>query len=227
MNKILHIYNRGVDKRNIFQEDKDRIRLVLDLFEFNSTETSEKNTKRRIEDIDEENIKKERKGSPLVNILAFCLMPNHFHLMLQEIKKDGIQKFMQKIGIAYTMYFNIKYERSGSLFQGTYKSAEVKKDAHLLHLPYYIHLNPLDLKFPEWRNGGVENPRKAMEYLSGYRWSSHLDYIGTPNFPLVTNRKFLMDFFNGPDKYEKEITNWLQNPNANEIQSLYSKMSKI
>jgi len=235
--QIYHIYNRGVEKRNIFLDDQDRFRFIHDLFEFND-ETPAANIyykrnkshefqsyevkPRKIDKIDREPRK------TLINILAFCLMPNHFHLLLQQTKENGIVKFMQKIGTGYTMSFNQKYERSGSLFQGTYKAVLVEKDAHFIHIPHYIHLNSLDLKFPEWRNKEQKQsyevkPRKieeAMKFLENYRWSSFLDYIGKKNFPSITSRNFLSEFFEGPEQYKKDTLEWLKEMDLEEIKDL-------
>jgi len=231
-NQIYHIYNRGVEKRNIFLDDKDRFRFIHDLFEFND-ETPAANIYYKLNkllefqsyEVKPRKIEREPRKT-LINILAFCLMPNHFHLLLQQKKENGIVKFMQKLGTGYTMSFNQKYERSGSLFQGTYKAVLIEKDSHFIHLPYYIHLNPLDLKFPEWRNREQKQsyevkPRKieeiknynykeAMKFLENYRWSSFLDYIGKKNFPSVTQREFLLEFFEGPEQYKKDTLKWLK-----------------
>ncbi len=153
----------------------------------------------------------------LVDILAFCLMPNHFHLLIKQKVENGVVKFMQKLGTGYTMSFNEKYERSGSLFQGTYKAVLVEKDSHFIHLPYYIHSNPLDMKFPEWRNKEIKNYKEAMKFLENYRWSSFPDYIGKKNFPSVTQREFLLDFFKGTEQYKKDTLKWLEEMDLEEI----------
>lgn len=108
----------------------------------------------------------------LVNIHAFCLMPNHYHLLLTERIDGGISKFMKKVNMGYAKYFNQKYERKGALFEGRYKSILVKNDAHFIYLPYYIHLNPLDLIMPGWRKNKIYDYKKAIQFLENYRWSS-------------------------------------------------------
>ena len=147
-------------------------------------------------------------------------MPNHYHLLLSPKIENGISKFMQKLGAGYVRYFNIKHERKGTLFEQGYKFILVSKEPHFYHLPYYIHLNPLDMKFKEWREGGLRNYKQAMEYLNNYRWSSHLDYVGKKNFPSITNRKFLTEVFGGERKYEKSIKQWLKDLELEGIKDL-------
>lgn len=220
--EIYHIYNRGVEKRKIFLEDEDYLRFIHDLFEFND-ENPAKNFhyyfKFKFKEVPLPKIEREPRKL-LVEILAFCLMPNHFHLMVRQKVENGITQFMRKLGTGYTNYFNQKYERVGPLFQGTFKIVHIKQDAHFLHLPYYIHLNPLDLKFPEWRNKEIKNYKEAMKFLENYRWSSFLDYIGKKNFPSVTQREFLSEFFEGPEEYKKDTLKWLKEMDLEEIKDL-------
>ncbi len=117
---------------------------------------------------------------------------------------------MKRLNMGYAKYFNEKYERTGALFEGRYKAIEVNQESHFIHLPYYIHLNPLDLITPEWREGTLNNYQKAIEFLEQYRWSSFLDYIGKHNFPSVTQREFLLGFFDGPAEYKKSTFKWLK-----------------
>ena len=93
--------------------------------------------------------------------------------------------------MGYTKYFNLKYERQGALFQGKYKHVLIEKENQFTYLPYYIHLNPLDLIAPEWREGKLNDPSKAQQFLEKYRWSSLSDYCGKKNFPSILNTGFL------------------------------------
>jgi putative transposase len=228
--EIYHIYNRGTEKRSIFLDDSDYLRFIHDLFEFNDENPAfnighffNKNRKRdeaEYIDVRRQYIERRRGRKMLVEILAFCLMPNHYHLLLKPKKDSGITEFIKKINGGYAKYFNNKYERTGTLFQGKYKSILVKKDAYFIHLPYYIHLNPLDLKFPEWRDGKIKNYKEAMKFLENYRWSSFLDYIGKKNFPSVTQREFLLRFFGGAEQYKKDTLEWLKEMDLEEIKNL-------
>lgn len=210
-NEIYHLYNRGVDKRKIFIDDGDRLRFIHDLFEFND-EAPALNLYYRLPDkVELRKIKIERAPRKLlVKIIAFCLMPNHFHLLVEQNIDKGITHFMRKLGTGYTNYFNQKYERSGALFQGQFKAVVAKNQSHFIHLPYYIHFNPLDLVEPDWRNRKIKNYNQAVKFLRNYRWSSYLDYIGIKNFPSVTQREFLMKLYKDAEDYKKESFAWLK-----------------
>ncbi len=218
--EIFHVMSRGVDKRKIFIDDQDRFRFVHDLFEFNDQASVNNlffrfHQKTKTNDIASPyvgrfNLKTPRKPRKLlVNILAFCLMSNHYHLLLARRVEDGIPRFMKKLNIGYAKYFNERYERTGALFEGRYKYVAVSGEPHFIHLPYYIHLNPLDLKFFSWRDRELRDSRQAIQFLESYRWSSHLDYLGKSNFPSVTQRNLLMEFWGGSEGYRKAITEWL------------------
>lgn len=212
--EIYHIYNRGVDKRDIFMDDEDRLRFVHDLFEFNDKNqtinlTMYLNFKNRLKEVGLPKVNAKQREI-LVEILAFCLMNNHFHLMIRQKTDNGITEFMRKLGTGYTNYFNKKYKRTGALFQGKFKSVNIKKDSHLMYLPIYIHLNPLDYKFKEWREGKVNDPKKTIDFLNTYRWSSYLDYIGQKNFPSVIKKDFLLKRLGDEEKQKKEIFNWIK-----------------
>src|SRR3989344_1570985 len=190
---IYHICNRAIDGRTIFLNDKEYFRAIHDLYEFNDENPADniyyRTPSLKSYDTPCHKIKKD----PLIEILAFVLMPNHYHLLIRQLKDGGIVKFMHKFGMGYAKFFNEKYQRVGALFQGPFKAILVERQAHFTHLPFYIHANPLDLKFPTWREQKLKNPKKAMEFLENYRWSSFPDYIGKKNFPSVTQREFLTD----------------------------------
>ena len=218
--EIYHIYNRGVEKRNVFSEDNDYLRFVHDLFEFNDSNPAPKFYIPSRPQLSEVSLPNREPREFLVEILVFVLMPNHFHLMVRQKIEGGVTEFMRKLGTGYTNYFNQKYERVGALFQGKFKSIRINNDSHFLHLPYYIHLNPLDLVAPEWRNREIKNYKQAARFLENYRWSSYLDYIGQKNFPSVTQREFLLKFYDGSDKYKKEMGSWLRNIGLEEVKAV-------
>ncbi len=130
-----HIFNRGVEKRDVFGDryDIDRFLLSLRLL----------NTKEPIGSIYEQQFVQKKNGASdkLVDIVCYCLNPNHYHMILQQKAERGIQKFMQRLGTAYTNYFNEKYTRTGGLFQGTYKGVHIESNEQLLHTSVYVNLN--------------------------------------------------------------------------------------
>lgn len=220
--EIYHIYNRGVEKRMVFIEDTDYLRMVHNLFEFNDANPPlnlNYHFTRQSSEIGFPKIKREPRKL-LVDLLAFCLMPNHYHLLVRQRIDGGITMFMRKLGVGYTNFFNEKYDRVGPLFQGKFKSILISQENHFIHLPYYIHLNPLDTKFPKWREQKIKFSKKALKFLENYRWSSHLDYCGKKNFPSVTQRKFLINFFGNPQKYKKEIKHWLKEIDMESLQTV-------
>jgi putative transposase len=218
-----HVLNRGVDKRNIFMDDQDYFRFIHDMYEFNDIEPPNSGLRYSFDKLVKNKgyTDKERKTRKLlVDILAFSLMPNHYHLLLRPKSDNGIFLFMKKLNMGYAKYFNEKYERKGALFEGRYKAVHVKRGAHFNYLPLYIHFNPLDLYMPEWRKSGVRNSKKALEYLENYRWSSHLDYIGKKNFPSITQRDFILKCFGGKEEYLKTVIDWLKDVDLENVKGL-------
>lgn len=234
--EIYHIYNRGVDKRAIFIDDSDRFRFLHDLFEFNDKNPAPNIyykkpivesynydvPHRKIYDVGHRKNRKinEKPRELLVDILTFCLMDNHFHLLLKQKVDKGITTFMRKLGGGYTNYFNQKYKRSGCLFQGNFKTVHVNYESYWLHLFFYIHLNPLDFKFPEWRTNELKNYQKALDFLKNYRWSSLLDYLGIKNFPSLTSREMFTEFFGGSKAISEKLEDYIKNTDFASIKDL-------
>jgi len=133
-----HIYNRGVDKRTIFEDYKDIERFFNIMGEFNVVEPSGGfGRKKQIQ----HRVLKKSEDDKLVEFITYCLNPNHFHFILRQLSEGGISKFMHKIGMGYSKYFNVKYDRKGSLFQGQFKAKLVDSDKYLMHLSAYVNLN--------------------------------------------------------------------------------------
>jgi len=135
-----HIFNRGVDKRDIFSDRLDLNRFFQSMNEFN--------TLHPIGGIYIASLRKHKQNENLVttperlvNFICYCLNPNHFHFILRQITDRGIEKFMHRLGLGYTNYFNQKYKRSGSLFQGTFKANHIDSDEYLLYASSYVNLN--------------------------------------------------------------------------------------
>jgi len=131
-----HIYNRGVDKRSIF-EDPDDVRRFLKVMEVFNTRNSVGSLYEYL------HLKKSEghQPNPLIEFVAYCLNPNHYHFILSPLVEKGVEQFMQRLGTGYTMYFNNKYERSGALFQGVFKSSHIDSNEYLLRVSAYVNLN--------------------------------------------------------------------------------------
>lgn len=193
-----HVYNRGVEKRNIFLDEKDYFRFVHDLFEFNDknpvVNVQYRHQKNYSSPTAVDSAIERQPRELLVDVVAFVLMPNHYHLLLRQRTENGVSLFMQKLGGGYTRYFNEKRERKGVLFQGKYKLKSINDHHYLQHLVQYIHLNPIELfirRFPERKQSA--ELRIPSEKLRSYRWSSYRDYLGIKNFPSVVNFSLARD----------------------------------
>ena len=174
-------------------DDRDRARFVHDLFEFNDTKPARNvlYSFNKIMDVGHPYIERDR----IVDLHAWCLMRNHYHLLLSERAEGGITTFTRKLNTGYTNYFNERYKRNGVLYQGKAKKVLVHSQAHFLHIVHYIHLNPLDYVSGarEWRNARIADAVIAKKSLEKYRWSSFLDYYGKKNFPSVVSMEFFKD----------------------------------
>ena len=212
--ELYHLLNRGVDKRIIFIDDADRARFVHDLWEFNDTNDVDNvrhrvpygtgTKKNHVTDLRNPYMEKER----IVDLHGWCLMHNHYHLLLSERTEGGLTKFIRRLNVGYANYFNERHERSGTLFQGRTKKIPISTDAHFLHILNYIHLNPLDFKRDsrKWRTGTIRNTKEALRHLDKYRWSSYRDYCGKKNFPSVLTTELFGDVFGA---YEKRLSSYL------------------
>ena len=207
--ELYHALNRGVEKRVIFLDDQDRARFVTGLELFNDT-LSIDNLHRIINGVDVGPTRSNKE--PLVNIHGWCLMKNHYHLLLSEVEEGGITKFLMKLNVGYAKYFNKKYKRSGTLFQSRTKKVLIAKDAHFLHILNYIHLNPLDHSrdWRNWREYKISFASKAIDYLNKYKWSSYHDYFNDRNFSNVTSTELFKDVFKDYPTQLKEYLDTLE-----------------
>lgn len=180
--EYFHVYNRGNGKHKIFLDEEDYERFEKLLYICNS----EKNFNFRDSVVNPQIDAFEfEKGTPLVSILAWVLMPNHFHLFiisprpgLGEKEKENISKYIHKVSTAYVMYFNKKHKRTGSLFEGRFKVKHVDKENYFNYLFSYIHLNCIKLIQSDWKKNGIKDREKAKNYLKIFKHSSFQDYFG-------------------------------------------------
>jgi putative transposase len=170
-----HCYSRGIDKRTVFEDSGDAGRFLELLYLANDV------TPLRREEIREKTpaqLFARLRGDPLVAIGAYALMPNHYHLVLGELREGGLSAFMQKMGTAYTMYFNSKYERTGNLFVKPFRAKHVQDDRYLQHVARYVHLNPAELYEHGWKDGVVVDKENLIKRLREYPYSSLSDHLG-------------------------------------------------
>ncbi|MBI2450159.1 MAG: transposase [Candidatus Nealsonbacteria bacterium] len=216
--EIYHIVIRAVEGLKLFKDQKDYFRMIHDLFEFNDEKPTssyyrqeQKLTRTVLVSLDS-SYKRHTGRECLLEILAFCLMPNHAHLLVRQLRNGGISKFMRKIGAGYGGYYNKKYKRSGHLFQGKYKIVHVKDDKQLITVFVYIHTNPVAILVQNWKERGISGRKlqEIIEFLENYRWSSYSDYLGKRNFPSVTSREFLFETVGGAGEGQRFVNDWLQ-----------------
>ena len=187
-----HVYNRGVERRRIFLDDQD-YRVFMHLLKYYLSDSQESKT-HPLKDLTGFEPVRPRPLETLhgrVELHCYCLMPTHFHLLLKQIDKDGMQALLRRLLTTYALYFNRRYDRIGHLFQGVYKAALVDEDNYLLHLSRYIH----------------QNPTLTKRYLNQYPYSSYSDYIGEKKTPWL-NTDFTLDFFKGTKSEELKLTNF-------------------
>lgn len=164
-----HVYNRGHNKQTIFYDAKDYQRYLKRLQEYLVKHA--------------------------VTVLAYCLMPNHLHLLLRQDDDDPIDRFIHRLHTAYTMYFNKKYEKVGAVFQGRFKAKIIDTDEYLLHVSRYIHINPIELM-----HDYAQGPALGSE-LELYPWSSYGEYIGGRS-ALISDPTVIQNYFSNSPMQE-------------------------
>lgn len=204
--EFYHIIQRGVEERKIFLDDLDRLRFINSLIVFNDSNKTPWGMRAFWKQRATGSLIDYFPKNPFVEIHAFVLMDNHFHLLVKQIVDKGITRFMGKIA-GFVYYFNKKYKRVGPLFQGRYKSVLMEDDNQIKTIFSYIHCNPLSVIEPEWKDKGVKNYEKAIEFLDNYNWSSFIDYAVRSNFPNLVKKYFFENLFN--NKYKEEISRWI------------------
>jgi len=153
----------------------------------------------------------------LVRIMADCLMPNHYHLLVEEIQENGISRFMHKLGTGYTNFFNKKCNRVGSLFQGPFKAVAIENDIQLQYILAYINvINPGQLIEPELKEKGIVNIDKVMDFAENYSFGTNPDYLGLRDSILI-DKGIFKEFFPSPEKYEEFIKDVLSSKKYNII----------
>ncbi len=206
---IYHIFNRGVAKCSICDQEADNWRFLQGLCLFNDKKSASnilwqlhrKRGRLTLNVLKEYVVTQGERRESLVRIMAYCVMGNHYHLLVEEIQRGGITQFMHKFGLGYARYFNNKYERVGSLFQDKFKNVLVAKDQQLLYLLVYINvLNPAEFVAPNWKEKGIQDMERVLDFVEKYKWSSHLDFLGKRG-SLILDKGILAGLLPTPKSY--------------------------
>lgn len=214
--EYFHIYNRGNSKQAIFLDDEDRNRFAKLLYLSNSKNNINFRDKIIYAKIDAFDFEKSKN---IVFVGAWVLMPNHFHLYItsptpgvgEVMVVSNISIFMNKLCTSYSKYFNKKYNRTGSLFEGRFKAVHIEDDVQAKYLFSYIHLNPIKLIDPNWKKEGIKNKNDALKFLNSYKWGSYLDYKGIKRKEgKILNREKFPDYFLSVKNFDKEILEWFK-----------------
>ncbi len=198
VDEYYHLYSRGVDKRKIFLNAQDYRKFLFLMYVCNSEKSIV------LRDIG----KDFNRGETIVDIGAFCLMPNHFHILVREKIENGISLFMRKLLTGYAMYFNLKHGRKGKLFDGAFKSINASDDRYLKYLYSYIHLNPAKLVDKDWKDNIKRDREKLLSFCLSYPYSSIIEYKKA-NYRIINSRPF-PEYFSSFSDYINELTDWLQ-----------------
>jgi len=195
--EFYHLYNRGTEKRKIFLDGQDYKHFLFLMYICNTNKSIEL---RNVND----NFDREE---TIVDIGVFSLMPNHFHILVHEKIEGGISKYMLKLMTGYSMYFNKKYERTGKLYEGIFKSTHTNNDRYLKYLYSYIHLNPAKLIDKNWKENKKRNIKNLLDYIFSYKYSSLGEYSNS-TFKIVNPTPFPL-YFKKPTDHKKELFEWL------------------
>lgn len=226
-NNFYHILNRGVEKKKIFLNHEYYIRFINNIFDFNNKNPvfESYNRRRQIKNL---SALREPTDKFLLDMICWCLMPNHFHFLIKTKIDRGASVFSQKITSGYTQYFNLKNDRNGVLFQGRTKILPVERDEYFLWLPFYIMANPLKLIGPDWKEKGIKNPRKALEFLENYKYSSFPNLVGKSNFPEIANKNLFYEIYDTNEKkIKKDFIEFVGSARADKFNNYCSQTNNI
>jgi len=198
-----HIYNRGNSRQRIFHTNDDYARFTTLLYLANGNQPV------NFRDISKGEVFDFDRGQQQVAIGAYCLMPNHFHILLTPLVDGGVTAFLKKLSTGYSMYFNKKNFRTGSLFEGIFKSEHADDDMYLKYLFSYIHLNPVKLIQSDWREKGIKDKTEVIDYLRNFKYSSYLDNSVVRPESKILNTENFPQYFLDKKGYDDEMEEWL------------------
>ena len=210
--EIYHVVSRTVGDTAVFEAEKDFYRGIFSIYEFNNDKTVNIWLRRRDRATEKKVLGRtsltQQNRDVFVEVLAFSFMPNHMHLILKQLKENGISKFMQKVGTGYANYFNEKYKRQGHLFN-KFRAVHIKDDNQLKTAFVYVHTNLISMVEPSWKEKGIENPNKIIDFLENNKRHSYMDYLDKKNFPSVTQRDFLSEIMGGAEGCKTYVDAWI------------------
>ncbi len=202
--EFYHLYTRGVERRELFLDDDDRKRFITLLRVCNGDKPVVFKIVRGLP-LDEVDV-----GESLVAIGAYCLMPNHVHILVREIREQGISRFAEKLFTAYSMYFNRRYDRKGRLYESVFQARHVQSDEYLKYLYAYIHLNPVKLVEPDWKETGISDRLAARRFLESYTVSSFQDFRHyNRKEKIILSPKHFPEYFKKRFEFDDFINDWL------------------
>ena len=207
-----HIYSRTLLNIPEFKNYKNAKRLERAFLISNSTNSGEAFQLMRNDSgaTTEDILKILKNGEKLIDILCYVIMPDHYHLLVREIKDNGIKNFIHKCNTSIAKYINIKNERRGPLFESRFKSKHIDTNEYLLHLSLYIHLNPLDFLVGKgWRKHALKNWSSIKSKLLDYQWSSLKHFLDiTPKNPVISGTEIIKEQFDNKIDYENFLRDW-------------------
>ena len=205
LGEYYHIYNRGNSKQKIFHDKEDYKRFVGLLYACNQQGNL------KVDDLKkDQGLFSVIRIGIIIGIGAYVLMPNHFHILFTEREEGGISRFMQKLTTAYVMYYNKKYKRTGALFEGKFKAQHSDNDIYLKYLFSYIHLNPVKLIQPDWKENGIRDKNEIIKFLTSYKYSSFLDYLGEQRVEnKILDTTYFPEYFPTKKSFISEILDWI------------------
>lgn len=195
INQFYHVFNRSIARQPIFLNKRDYQRMiqVIDFYRYPKPRLRFSFFDRLPSDEKENFLRELRKEMPIVEIISYCLMPNHFHFLLRPIADFGISDFIRNIQHSYSKYFNVKNDRSGSLFQGMFKAVLIETDEQFVHVSRYIHLNPVSSYLIE------------ADQLENYPWSSFKEYVAKSSNSTFLDKKLIMEWFKSAENYKQFV----------------------
>jgi len=197
--QIYHVFNRGVERRTVFTNRKEleRAKQLIKFYRHKDIPIRFSQVMNQPEEIKNKILEKLYRTNQQVDIISYCLMPNHFHFILKQNTENGVARFISNFTNAYTKYFNTKHKRIGPLFQGIFKALIVETDEQLIHLSRYIHLNP------------VSSSIIKEDQLTIYPYSSLMEYLLLSNDE-ISKTDVVLSMFKTSEKYRDFVINQLE-----------------